>query len=116
MVSSLISWDHSVTWAVAKAEDFISHGSGGGAQLTVEVDISSEESKDYYLIGHTIDGRVLFPATGYLVSNCLLIILYKERLWIHPQGPVGFGLESAGKIQRKRIQSNGSGPGKRAVT
>lgn len=25
------------------------------------------ESSDYYLIGHCIDGRVLYPATGYLV-------------------------------------------------
>lgn len=25
------------------------------------------ESPDYYLIGHCIDGRVVYPATGYLV-------------------------------------------------
>lgn len=25
------------------------------------------ESPDYYLTGHCIDGRVLYPATGYLV-------------------------------------------------
>lgn len=25
------------------------------------------ESPDYYLVGHCIDGRVLYPATGYLV-------------------------------------------------
>lgn len=25
------------------------------------------ESSDYYLVGHCIDGRVLYPATGYLV-------------------------------------------------
>lgn len=25
------------------------------------------ESADHYLIGHCIDGRVLYPATGYLV-------------------------------------------------
>lgn len=67
MISPLIDWDHSQTYAVATAEQFISKGPGGGAQLAVEVDISSAESKDYYLIGHTIDGRVLFPATGYLV-------------------------------------------------
>lgn len=67
MISPFIQWDHSQSWAVASAEQFINRGPGGGAQLTVEVDISSPESKDYYLIGHTIDGRVLFPATGYLV-------------------------------------------------
>lgn len=33
---------------------------------TVTTDISPE-STDYYLIGHCIDGRVIYPATGYLV-------------------------------------------------
>lgn len=27
---------------------------------------SSPESPDHYLVDHQIDGRVLFPATGYL--------------------------------------------------
>lgn len=27
----------------------------------------SPDSPDHYLIGHCIDGRVLYPATGYLV-------------------------------------------------
>lgn len=26
-----------------------------------------QESADHYLLGHCIDGRVLYPATGYLV-------------------------------------------------
>lgn len=30
------------------------------------VDVSPD-SPDHYLIGHCIDGRVLYPATGYLV-------------------------------------------------
>lgn len=76
-VSSLIKWDHSQSWAVATAEKFVSHGAGGGAQLTVEVDITSQESKDYYLVGHAIDGRILFPATGYLVS-CLMVGLHSD--------------------------------------
>lgn len=28
---------------------------------------TSQESADSYLVGHCIDGRVLYPATGYLV-------------------------------------------------
>lgn len=27
----------------------------------------SPDSPDHYLVGHCIDGRVLYPATGYLV-------------------------------------------------
>lgn len=28
---------------------------------------ASPDSADHYLVGHCIDGRVLYPATGYLV-------------------------------------------------
>lgn len=62
MINSMIEWDHSVEWAVA---DFSGKGSRSG-ELIVDVDLSKEEHQ--FLAGHTIDGRVLFPATGYLVS------------------------------------------------
>lgn len=39
--------------------------SSGSNDNQVEVDITSE--KDKYLVGHTIDGRVLYPAAGYIV-------------------------------------------------
>lgn len=69
-IASLVKWDHSQSWSVATAENFLNRGgSSGKVQLLMEVDISSPESKDYYLTGHTIDGRILFPATGYLVSH-----------------------------------------------
>lgn len=64
MISPLIQWDHSISWDVPKLEQFSTSGSGSGA--TFDIDISPD-SPDNYLIGHTIDGRVLFPATGYLV-------------------------------------------------
>lgn len=63
MLNSMIEWDHSIEWDVA---NFASKGSRSG-ELVVEVDLSKEG--DQYLSGHAIDGRVLFPATGYLVSN-----------------------------------------------
>nr|CAD7446740.1 unnamed protein product [Timema bartmani] len=39
-------------------------GSQRSGECIVEVDLGKEE--DQYLTGHNIDGRVLFPATGYL--------------------------------------------------
>lgn len=60
MINSLIKWDHSIEWSVA---DFSGKGSRTGESV-IEVDLSKEN--DAYLAGHTIDGRVLFPATGYL--------------------------------------------------
>lgn len=63
MINSMIEWDHSIEWDVA---NFASKGSRSG-ELVVEIDLSKEG--DQYLSGHAIDGRVLFPATGYLVSQ-----------------------------------------------
>ncbi|CAM5096781.1 unnamed protein product [Natator depressus] len=66
LISPYILWDHSQTWDVPKAEDFPT-GSGGSSSASVyNIDMDSESS-DYYLVGHCIDGRVLYPATGYLV-------------------------------------------------
>ncbi|XP_020494498.2 fatty acid synthase [Labrus bergylta] len=66
LISPLVQWDHAQTWDVPKAEHFVS-GSGGSNSATVyKIDINPE-SPDYYMIGHCIDGRVLYPATGYLV-------------------------------------------------
>uniref|UniRef100_A0AAR2JWF8 Fatty acid synthase n=1 Tax=Pygocentrus nattereri TaxID=42514 RepID=A0AAR2JWF8_PYGNA len=66
LISPLIQWDHSQSWDVPKVEDFPA-GSGGSTSATVyNIDISPE-APDHYMIGHCIDGRVLYPATGYLV-------------------------------------------------
>uniref|UniRef100_A0A7N9B0T0 Fatty acid synthase n=1 Tax=Mastacembelus armatus TaxID=205130 RepID=A0A7N9B0T0_9TELE len=66
LISPLVHWDHAQSWDVPKAEDF-SSGSGGSASATIyNIDINPD-SADHYLLGHCIDGRVLYPATGYLV-------------------------------------------------
>ncbi|TNN50607.1 Fatty acid synthase [Liparis tanakae] len=66
LISPLMQWDHSQTWHVPKVEDFPC-GSGGSSSSTVYNIEINPESPDYYMIGHCIDGRVLYPATGYLV-------------------------------------------------
>ncbi|XP_066156912.1 fatty acid synthase [Euwallacea fornicatus] len=60
MINSMIEWDHSDEWSVAS---FAGKGSRSG-ELVIDIDLSKESDK--YLSGHAIDGRVLFPATGYL--------------------------------------------------
>ncbi|XP_067914268.1 fatty acid synthase [Heterodontus francisci] len=66
LISPCIRWNHSQTWDVPKTEDFAS-GSGGLASATVfNIDVNPE-SPDSYIVDHCIDGRVLYPATGYLV-------------------------------------------------
>ena len=67
-LSPLVRWDHSVSWEVPSGIEYASGGSGDtGSAVTVEVNMSSPDSKDAYLSGHMLDGRTLFPATGYLV-------------------------------------------------
>ncbi|KAM4715440.1 fatty acid synthase isoform 2-T2 [Anableps anableps] len=66
MISPLVQWDHSQAWAIPKVGHF-SHSSGGSKSAAIyNIEINSESS-DNYLIEHCIDGRFLYPATGYLV-------------------------------------------------
>ncbi|XP_039332582.1 fatty acid synthase [Saimiri boliviensis] len=64
LISPLIKWDHSLAWDVPAAEDF-PNGSGSPSAAIYTID-ASPESPDHYLVDHCIDGRVIFPATGYL--------------------------------------------------
>ncbi|NXL79375.1 FAS synthase, partial [Leptocoma aspasia] len=66
LISPYIKWDHSQDWDVPKAEDFPTGSTGSGSASVYNIDVSPD-SPDHYLIGHCIDGRVLYPATGYLV-------------------------------------------------
>ncbi|XP_006869546.1 PREDICTED: fatty acid synthase [Chrysochloris asiatica] len=64
LISPLIKWDHSQTWDVPSAGDF-PDGSSSSSSVVYNIDTSTE-SPDHYLVDHCIDGRVIFPATGYL--------------------------------------------------
>jgi len=66
MLSSLVRWDHSDSWRVPTAAQFIATSSSSFAS-SVQVDLSSPESEDAYMRGHAIDRRALFPGTGYFV-------------------------------------------------
>ncbi|XP_063632471.1 fatty acid synthase-like [Cydia splendana] len=55
-----VRWDHSAEWRVA---DFSSDRSAG-AGTVFQYDLGKSENA--FIAGHCINGRVLFPATGYL--------------------------------------------------
>ncbi|KAI1292234.1 Fatty acid synthase [Halotydeus destructor] len=60
-LAPLIKLDHSKPRTVRLYPDFFS---SQGHATTVSVDISSDEWK--FVVGHFIDGRILFPAMGYV--------------------------------------------------
>jgi fatty acid synthase len=60
MISPLIQWDHTQPWDVPQYGHNVEFLEG-----IYEVDTRRE--MDSYLKGHCIEGRILFPATGYLV-------------------------------------------------
>ena len=64
MLASLVRWDHSDSWNVPSVARYLAGSSNANS---VDVNISSPDSEDAYIIGHKADGRVLYPATGYLV-------------------------------------------------
>jgi fatty acid synthase len=62
-ISSLIKWDHNESYFVRKYPEF--HFRATASDMNISILTSLRE--DAYLKDHCIDGRVLFPATGYLM-------------------------------------------------
>ncbi|XP_060865504.1 fatty acid synthase-like [Metopolophium dirhodum] len=60
MISPMLRWDHSNEFTVP---NFVEKSSGADDNQ-VEIDIKTDQDK--YLVGHTVDGRVLYPAAGYI--------------------------------------------------
>jgi len=62
MISPLIKWNHSEKWKVPSFEKNIQLNKFCNV---IKFDLSKET--DAYLMGHKINGRILFPGAGYLV-------------------------------------------------
>nr|QLI61974.1 fatty acid synthetase 2 [Streltzoviella insularis] len=58
-LGSFVKWDHSIEWSVAHYGNAARTG-----ENIIEFDLSKAD--DAFIGGHNIDGRILFPATGYL--------------------------------------------------
>ncbi|XP_021703368.1 fatty acid synthase [Aedes aegypti] len=61
MIAPLIRWDHREDAFVVK---YTWEESSKSNMLRFKISLSSQEYK--HIVGHCIDGRILFPATGYL--------------------------------------------------
>ncbi|XP_059618857.1 fatty acid synthase [Phlebotomus argentipes] len=112
MLNSKIEWDHSVRWMVPNMS-----GEASSGETIVDFNLSNED--DAFLAGHTIDGRVLFPATGYITlawrqfaktqgTTYDRLPVVMENLVFHratimpAEGPVKFGInffDGSGKFE-----------------
>ncbi|CAK9300196.1 unnamed protein product [Gordionus sp. m RMFG-2023] len=67
MISPHLIWNHSDSWDVPTYKHFdavLVSESGGGSSLVYKFDATTKV--DEFLFGHNIDGRTLYPATGYI--------------------------------------------------
>ncbi|PIK47822.1 putative fatty acid synthase [Apostichopus japonicus] len=60
-----IKWDHTMSWDVPTAEEFLKVGSSCPSVTTFEID-TSEGGAEEFIRDHTMDERVLYPGTGYV--------------------------------------------------
>ncbi|XP_055593803.1 fatty acid synthase-like [Uranotaenia lowii] len=61
MIAPLVRWDHRESYFVMTYSWEENNMSG---LISVKISLSDQNHK--YIVGHCIDGRILFPATGYL--------------------------------------------------
>ncbi|KAJ2952057.1 hypothetical protein O0L34_g4320 [Tuta absoluta] len=63
MMSHLVEWDHAADWDVGNFAEFFTRKIPFGQKI---VKFYMADDQHEYLKGHTIDDRVIFPATGYI--------------------------------------------------
>ncbi|XP_072167778.1 fatty acid synthase-like [Diadema setosum] len=86
-IAPVIRWDHSQEWDIPRVEQFLKQGGSSLTVMAFTIDVSPE-SEDSYIKDHCIDGRVLYPATGYL--RLAWRALARMRNTVPDQMPVEF--------------------------
>ena len=80
MISPAIKWDHSQSWYVPDTNQFLSGCSDRQSETRFEFDASKNEH-DKFLLGHKINGKVLFPAAGYMVLAWKALAKFHGKLF-----------------------------------
>jgi fatty acid synthase len=83
-ISSLIQWDHKQTYFVRKFPDY--HFRATASDMNEVIDL--QRAIKSFLPDHSIDGNVLFPATGYMMLAWRQLAAFHGKIW--NQMPVVF--------------------------
>lgn len=83
-VSSIIRWNHHQKFHVAKYPEAFRKPP---CEARIKFDLIDESDK--YLAGHCVDGRILFPATGYLYLVWRSFSLTKDKVGDSPLKATG---------------------------
>ncbi|XP_055692304.1 fatty acid synthase-like [Lutzomyia longipalpis] len=86
MLNSKIKWDHSQKYNVPFAKAYLDEALTSYGVTHVEFNLSKDDG--VFLKGHNIDGRILFPATGYLMLAWRHFSFIRRRT--HNNTPVVF--------------------------
>ena len=76
-ISSLIKWDHKDLYAVKKFPEY--NFKATDSDMTFSICLANPEYK--FLADHCIDGKVLFPATGYLMLAWRRLAMSRGQQW-----------------------------------
>ncbi len=76
-ISSLIKWDHKESYKVKKFPEC--NFKATASDLTFSISLANPEYK--FLSDHCIDGKVLFPATGYMMLAWRRLAMSRGQQW-----------------------------------
>lgn len=77
-LSSLIRWDHSQNWLTPLYPEYFNPNHFSD-YYTIKINL--QEKADQFYAGHCIDGRILFPGTGYLFLAWQMLCKIKGQLY-----------------------------------
>jgi fatty acid synthase len=76
-ISSIMKWDHKVSYAVKKFPEY--HCKATSSDMTFPISLGNSEYE--FLADHCIDGKVIFPASGYLMLAWRRLAMSRCQQW-----------------------------------
>ena len=76
-ISSLMKWDHNDSYFVKKFPEF--HFKSIASDLVFE--LALDDPDDMFLQDHVIDGKIIFPATGFLMLAWRRLAVQRGQQW-----------------------------------